>query len=49
MEPSPKKKRRGVWYELGLSPMTLMRMVIRGEAKIIGKARGGAYVYELKK
>ena len=37
----------GTWDKLKMHPMTLMRLVIDGRAKIVGKDEHGRYIYEL--
>lgn len=37
----------GTWDQLRLSPSTLMRLVVEGKAKVIGKDRYGRKVYRL--
>lgn len=39
--------RTGTWDKLKIHPMKLMKMVISGEAKIVGKDVHGRYIYEL--
>ena len=40
--------RVGTWDTLKLHPMALMRMVIQGEATVIGRDERGRKVYEVK-
>lgn len=40
-------KREGRWYELQLAPATLMKMVIAGKAKVIGKDAHKCLIYRL--
>ena len=40
-------EKTGTWADLKLSPATLMRMVIAGKAKIIGKDKFHRYIYEV--
>jgi len=40
--------RVGTWDTLKLHPMTLMKMVVDGEATVIGKDKHGRKIYELK-
>jgi hypothetical protein len=42
------KPRRGTWVDLKLHPMTLMKMVIKGKAKIVGKDQYGRKIYALR-
>ena len=39
--------KRGTWDQLKLSPSQLMKMVIDGKAKIVGKDGRGAHIYEI--
>ncbi len=41
-------KREGTWDQLLIHPMTLMRMVIDGEATVIGKDPKGRFLYRLE-
>lgn len=43
------KTKVGTWDTLRLHPMTLMRMVIEGKAKVLGKDKGGRKIYEVRK
>lgn len=44
---STKTRTVGTWDTLKLSPSKLMKMVLRGEATIVGKDRFGRRIYEL--
>lgn len=39
--------REGTWDQLKLHPTTLVRMVIEGEAEVIGKDKWGRKVYRI--
>jgi hypothetical protein len=49
MDVKSEKVKRGTWDQLRILPGRLTQMVIRGEAKIVGKDRFGRRIYELKK
>ncbi|GAI71837.1 unnamed protein product [marine sediment metagenome] len=38
----------GTWDQLKMHPAHLVKMVVDGKAKIIGKDRFGRYIYEVK-
>ena len=38
----------GTWDTLRLHPMTLMRMVIEGKTKVLGKDKRGRKIYEVR-
>ena len=41
-------KKIGTWDKLRIHPTKLMKMVIEGEAKIVGKDKYKRYIYEVK-
>jgi hypothetical protein len=42
------KLRRGTYIDFRLSPSHLMKLVIAGKAKIVGKDKYGRRIYEMK-
>lgn len=49
MVPKGEKVKRGTWDQLRIAPGRLTQMVVRGEAKVIGKDEFGRRIYELQK
>jgi len=41
------RKRKGTWDELKMHPTRLMKLVVEGKAKVIGKDKYGRLIYEL--
>lgn len=42
------KLKVGTWEQLKIHPTKLIRMVIDGKAKVIGKNKYGRYIYEVE-
>ncbi|MBA7574818.1 hypothetical protein ES708_16633 [subsurface metagenome] len=38
----------GTWDQLKIHPASLVKMVVEGKVKIIGKDKFGRYIYEVK-
>jgi len=41
-------KKTGTWDKLKMHPTKLVKLVIAGQATIIGKDKYGRYIYEIK-